>query len=81
MLAYILAELGDSMLKNDESHVFTTRTGTSASDERDRTIREMIDKDRAATDAKTARLKALRLERERSAPPPPAFKPRRRKAR
>ena len=54
------------MAKRDDSEVFVPRSGTSASDERDRAIRQMIEKDRAATDAKTARLKAARLAREKS---------------
>jgi len=54
------------MAKKDDSSVFGGGggTGLSASDERDRAIRQMIDKDRAATDAKTARLKAQRLAQE-----------------
>ena len=51
----------------------------SASEARDKVVKEMIEKERAAVDAKTARLKALRLEKEAAEPPvaPPA--PRRRK--
>jgi hypothetical protein len=41
----------------------------SASEARDKVVKEMIEKDRIAVDAKTARLKALRLEREASEPP------------
>jgi hypothetical protein len=40
----------------------------------------MIAKERADTDAKTARLKALRLAREAEAPPPPPKKPAKKKA-
>jgi hypothetical protein len=36
----------------------------TASEQRDRLVRTEIEKERAATDAKTARLKALRLARE-----------------
>jgi len=44
--------------------------GQAASAARDKLIREMIEKERAATDAKTARLRALRLAKEASEPPP-----------
>jgi len=44
----------------------------SASESRDKLVKEMIEKDRAAVDAKTARLKALRLEKEAAEPPPSA---------
>ncbi len=36
----------------------------SASDQRSRMVLDQIEKERAATDAKTARLKALRLAKE-----------------
>jgi hypothetical protein len=36
----------------------------SASDQRSRAVLDQIEKDRAASDAKTARLKALRLAKE-----------------
>lgn len=56
----------------------------TASEQRDALVREMIDKERAATDAKTAKLRALRLAKEAeeaarvaAAPPPP--KPKRRR--
>lgn len=41
----------------------------SASEARDRAVKEMIEKERAAVDAKTARLRALRLAKEASEPP------------
>jgi hypothetical protein len=49
----------------------------SASELRSRAVLDQIEKDRAATDAKTARLKALRLakeaeERSQAAQKPPA---------
>lgn len=47
------------------------QTTQSASDSRDRMVKDMIEKDRAAVDAKTARLKALRLEKEAAEPPKP----------
>ena len=36
----------------------------TASEQRDRLIKEIVEKERAAFDAKTARLKALRLARD-----------------
>ncbi|HEX4027750.1 MAG TPA: hypothetical protein VHX18_09025 [Rhizomicrobium sp.] len=36
----------------------------SASEQRDKLIKEMVEKERAETDAKTARLRKLRLARE-----------------
>jgi hypothetical protein len=52
----------------------------SASEQRDKLVWDMIAKERADTDAKTARLKALRLAREAEAPPPPPKKPAKKKA-
>lgn len=48
----------------------------TASEQRDRLIKEIVDKERAETDAKTARLKALRLARdaELAAQPKPEAK-------
>jgi hypothetical protein len=46
----------------------------SASEQRERQVWDMIAKERAETDAKTARLRALRLAREAEAPPPPVAK-------
>jgi hypothetical protein len=60
-----------------------TRAPFTASEQRDRTVKAEIEKERAATDAKTARLRALRLaheEEERAkaaANPKPAEKPKR----
>lgn len=57
------------------------QNATTASDMRSRQVLEQIARDSAATDAKTARLKALRLEREaeeavaRAAAPPKPRKP------
>jgi hypothetical protein len=45
-------------------------TGQAASAARDKLIKEMIEKERVAVDAKTARLRALRLAKEASEPPP-----------
>ncbi|HEX4637380.1 MAG TPA: hypothetical protein VH189_14430 [Rhizomicrobium sp.] len=39
-------------------------TNFSASEQRSRAVLDQIEKERAATDAKTARLKALRLAKE-----------------
>jgi hypothetical protein len=56
-------------------------TNFSASEVRSRAVLDQIEKERAAIDAKTARLKALRLakeaeEKERAAQNPPPAKPR-----
>jgi hypothetical protein len=59
----------------------------TASDQRTILVKELTAKENAATDAKTARLKALRLEREaeeataRAAAPPAPAKPRKRSVR
>ena len=59
----------------------------AASEIRDTTVKQMIEAERAATEAKTAKLRALRLAKEEedrqaalAAPPPPAKKSRARKA-
>ena len=52
----------------------------TASEQRDKLVWAEIAKERAAFDAKTARLKALRLAREAEAPPP-APKPAKTRAR
>ena len=59
----------------------------AASEQRDSLVKQMIAAERAATDAKTAKLRALRLAKEEedrqallNAPPPPAKKPRARRA-
>jgi hypothetical protein len=59
-------------------------TTFSASDQRSRAVLDQIEKERAASDAKTARLKALRLEKEAleraaAAQTPPLPKPRRKR--
>jgi hypothetical protein len=43
----------------------------SLHDKRTALVREMVAKENAETEAKTARLKALRLAREAAEPPPP----------
>jgi hypothetical protein len=53
----------------------------SQHDRRTELVKAMLAKESAATDAKTARLKALRLAREAEAPPPlPAKKPAKKKS-
>jgi hypothetical protein len=44
--------------------LFRGTSPLSASEQRDKLIREMIEKERAQTDAKTARLRALRMAKE-----------------
>lgn len=60
------------MATPDKTRVF------SASEQRDKLVWDLIEKERASTDAKTARLKALRLAREAeeaaNAPATPAKK-------
>jgi hypothetical protein len=56
----------------------------SASDQRSRMVLDQIEKERAATDAKTAKLKALRLakeaeEKSRTVQAPTPTKPRRKR--
>ena len=46
----------------------------AASDSRHNAFRDQLQKERAATDAKTAKLKALRLAKEAETPPPPSKK-------
>ena len=56
------------------SPVSKAQVGLAASAERDRLLKEQIEKERAEFDAKTAKLKALRLAKEaadRAAAPPP----------
>jgi hypothetical protein len=60
------------------------QAGIAASVERDRLVKQMIEKERAETDAKTIRLRALRLAKEaadQAAAPPPAPKRKTRPAR
>jgi hypothetical protein len=50
----------------------------AASEQRDVLVKQMIESERVATDAKTAKLRALRLAKEeadRLAAPPPSEKP------
>ena len=47
----------------------------TASEQRDKAFKEIIEKERAETDAKTARLKALRLARDAEQPVEPKSKP------
>jgi hypothetical protein len=60
-----------------------TKAPFTASEQRDRTVKAEIEKERAALDAKTAKLRALRLAHEaeerarEAANPKPAAKPKR----
>lgn len=51
----------------------------SASEQRDKLIKEMMAKERAATDAKTERLKALRLARDAELAAQPKPEPKRKR--
>jgi hypothetical protein len=51
----------------------------SASEQRDRLIKEMLEKERAATDAKTERLKKLRLARDAELAAQPKPEPKRKR--
>ena len=59
--------------------ITNAETRQNAADRRTQMVRDEMAKERAATDAKTARLKALRLAQEQeaaaTAPPPKAKKP------
>ncbi len=72
-----MANTGNGSTSTGRPAVFT------ATEQRDALVRQLIDKERAATDAKTARLKALRLAKEAedaaaaAAAPPPAPKKKR----
>ncbi|GAA0537895.1 topoisomerase IA-like protein [Rhizomicrobium palustre] len=68
------------MKQPDDFGVFkpTLSRGETKAEMTDRTVKEFLDKEAAATEAKTARLRAARLalEAERAAnPPPPEAKP------
>ena len=67
--------------KNDNAPGGRAQAAFTASEQRDAMVRQMIDKERAATDAKTAKLRALRLAKEaedaeaaKNAPPAPVKK-------
>jgi hypothetical protein len=71
--------------KNDNAPGSRAQAAFTASEQRDAMVRQMIDKERAATDAKTVKLRALRLAREaeeaaHAAANPPPPKTRKRKA-
>jgi hypothetical protein len=51
-------------------HMADTKPPFTASEQRDKLVWAEIAKERAAFDAKTARLKALRMAKEAEAPPP-----------
>lgn len=50
------------------------QTRENIHDQRTELVRAMLAKESAANDAKTARLRALRLAKEAAEPPPPAKK-------
>ena len=58
-------------MATNKKEVLKTRAETAFahSEQRDRLVMKMIENERAAVDAKTERLKALRLAREASEPP------------
>jgi hypothetical protein len=62
-------------MANKTASVSRAQAAFAASAQRDKTFREQVEKERAATDAKTAKLKALRMAKEAEAPPPPQKKP------
>lgn len=59
-----LADLVSCGVKEKRAIASKERTGLTASQVRDELVREQIEKERAALDAKTAKLKALRLAKE-----------------
>jgi hypothetical protein len=59
------------MADEKQPTVSRVQTGVAASELRDRLVKEQLGKERAAADAKTARLKALRLAREAEEGQPP----------
>lgn len=67
--------LGSGVVEKPPPLFLKPQIALSASEERDRLIKEQIEKDRAAFDARTAKLRALRLAKEaadKAAAPPPA---------
>jgi hypothetical protein len=72
------ASLYDARMANKKM-ITNAETRQNAADRRTQMVRDEMAKERAATDAKTARLKALRLAQEQeaaaAAPPPKAKKP------
>lgn len=72
------------MASNPNGNSLTNRPAVfTATEQRDALVRQLIDKERAATDAKTAKLRALRLAKEAADaaeaaanPPPPKTKKR-----
>jgi len=62
------------MATNKEALKNRAEAAFAHSDQRDRLVMKMIENERAAVDAKTKRLKALRLAREAGEPPKPKTK-------
>jgi hypothetical protein len=73
--------VGLGMADEKQPSFSRTQAGVAASELRDRLVKEQLGKERAATDAKTARLKALRLakEAEQGPPTPPPRLPKKKK--
>jgi hypothetical protein len=75
LLAKKVAEMiGFGMADEKQPVITRMQAGMAASELRDKLVKEQLGKERAATDAKTARLKALRLAKEAEqgpATPPP----------
>ena len=65
----------------DRKTATSSETRQDAADRRTQLVKDQLARENAATDAKTARLKALRLAQEAAAPPAPvkAKKPRKAK--
>jgi len=65
----------------DKKTATSSETRQDAADRRTQLVKDQLARENAATDAKTARLKALRLAQEAAAPPAPvkAKKPRKAK--
>jgi hypothetical protein len=69
----------------EEKTLSRIQAAETASDLRSRLVKQQVEAERVAADAKTAKLRALRLAKEAadlaSAPPAPAPKPKRKPAR
>lgn len=55
----------------DKKTATSSETRQDAADRRTQLVKDQLARENAATDAKTARLKALRLAQEAAAPPAP----------
>lgn len=72
--------LASAMATKNETLKTRADAAFAHSEQRDRQVMRMIENERAAVDAKTAKLKAQRLAREAAEPPAPKAKPRQRRA-